>query len=383
VRYLNITIKKYDRFLLGAIVLLCIVGTVMLFSASISLSLEQTQGQRDTVYLQAHLRRLLIGFLAMGFFLLLDYRYLKRIAPYALIGTIVILILTKGILLLKGQSFPARWLFVGPFSIQTSDIARLALIIYLASYLDRKRDAIKNFTEGFLPPVFVIGLVVALIVIQPDFSTAAVMALLGFTMLYIGGARFPHLLATATTSLLVMVPVMLLKPYRITRILSYFRPDSVSAEDLYQIKQSLISIGNGGLFGLGLGNSLGKDLFLPTPHTDFIFAIIGEETGFIGAMLVITLFLFIFQRGIKIAKDCTDPFGVLLAIGIVFSFVSYAFINAAVVTSLLPTTGLPMPFISYGGSGLVINMVSMGILLNISQSKRSIARPPWRQRQYD
>jgi len=189
--YLNITIKKYDRLLLGAIVLLCIVGTVMLFSASISLSLEETQGQRDMVYLQAHLRRLLIGFIALGFFLLLDYRYLKHLALYALIGTIVILILTKGISLLKGQSFPARWLFVGPFSIQTSEIARLALIIYLASYLDRKREAIKNFTEGFLPPVLIIGLVVALIVIQPDFSTAAVMALLGFTMLYIGGGSVP------------------------------------------------------------------------------------------------------------------------------------------------------------------------------------------------
>lgn len=151
----------------------------------------------------------------------------------------------------------------------------------------------------------------------------------------------------------------------------------------YQIQQSLISLGNGGFTGLGLGNSMEKNLFLPTPHTDFIFAIIGEELGLLGVIFILTLFLLVFQRCINIAKDTTDPFGVMLAVGLAFSFIVYAFINAAVVTNLVPTTGLPMPLISYGGSGLVVNLASLGILLNISQAKRSVQhRNGWKPKLY-
>ena len=222
-----------------------------------------------------------------------------------------------------------------------------------------------------------------LIVIQPDFSTAAIIGLIGFMILFIGGARISHLMATGTASLLVLTPIMLMKPYRLQRILTYFYGESAGVEESYQIKQSLISLGNGGFIGLGLGNSLGKNLFLPTPHTDFIFAIIGEELGLVGTVLILSIFLFIFQRGIKIAKESMDTFGILLAIGISFNFVLYGFINAAVVTGVVPTTGLSMPLISYGGSGLVINLVSIGILLNISQSKRSlIHKSGWSPRVY-
>jgi cell division protein FtsW len=158
----------------------------------------------------------------------------------------------------------------------------------------------------------------------------------------------------------------------VSRILSWFGVGSTPAAD-YQADQSLISLGNGGWFGLGLGNSMEKNLFLPTPHTDFIFAIIGEELGIIGAVALLFLFLFIFHRGIKIAKNCTDPFGVFLAIGISFNIVLYAFTNAAVVTGIFPVTGLPMPLVSYGGSGMAINLVMFGLLLNISQARRSVS----------
>ena len=165
--------------------------------------------------------------------------------------------------------------------------------------------------------------------------------------------------------------------------MTYFYGESAGVEESYQIKQSLISLGNGGFIGLGLGTSLGKSLFLPPPPTDFIFAIIGEELGLIGTVFILSIFLFIFQRGIKIAKESMDTFGILLAIGISFNFILYGFINAAVVTGVVPTTGLSMPLISYGGSGLVINLIGIGILLNISQAKRSlIHKSGWNPRVY-
>ncbi len=375
--HLNVIIKKYDRPLLVAIIILCTIGIVMLYSASVSLSIFETGGRTDMRFLQAHLKRLLIGVLVLFTFVLLDYRKLKTIAPYLLIGSIGLLLLTKGIFLIKGISAPARWLYFGPISIQTADITRLVLIIFLAAYIDHKRDQIKDFYSGLFPPLMIMAIILGLIVIQPDFSTTAMLAIIGGMMLYLGGARIPHLLATATVAATVAVPVMLAMPYRRERILSWlFGSDEGAAG--YQVTQSLIGLGNGGIFGMGLGNSMEKNLFLPTPHTDFIFAIIGEEIGLIGTVFILTLFLFIFQRGIKIAKECADPFGVLLAIGISFSFILYAFVNAAVVTGILPVTGLPMPMISYGGSGMVVNFASIGILLNISQSKRSIVhRKGW------
>lgn len=375
---LDIITKKYDQVLLILIFLLCVTGTVMLYSSSSSISLDETKGVTDTLFLRSHLKRLLIGIVAMFVFMLMDYRLLKKIAPALMIGSIVLLMATKILYLVAGINFPARWLDLGFISFQTSDIARLAIIIYLAYYIDKKRDRLKEFYSGFTPPVIVICVVLSLIIIQPDFSTAAAIGIVGFVMLFIGGSRLPHLLATSAVSIAVMIPVMLMRPYRMKRVVYWFesifdKSTNASQEVMgYQIQQSLISLGNGGFLGLGLGNSMEKNLFLPTPHTDFIFAIIGEELGLIGVIAILTLFLFIFQRGIRIAKDTTDPFGILLAIGIAFSFIIYAFINAAVVTSIVPTTGLPMPLISYGGSNLVTNLASLGILLNISQAKRSV-----------
>ena len=275
---------------------------------------------------------------------------------------------------LQHNPAPARWIHLGPLSLQTSDIARLSLIIYLSAYINKKRQQLEDFYFGFLPAVVVIALILGLIIIQPDFSTAAIIGVIGFTILFLGGARLPHIVVTITSAITILIPVMLMEPYRRARILSFFNPIADTGGSSYQVQQSLISLGNGGLFGLGLGNSMEKNLFLPTPHTDFIFSIIGEETGFIGVIIVLTLFLIAFQRGIKIAKNATDPFGILLALGISFSFILYAFINTAVISNLLPTTGLPMPLISYGGSGLVLNLAGIGILLNISRKNRPSIR---------
>ena len=382
-KYIDVITKKYDHYLLVGVVLLCVIGTVMLFSASNSISLDQSQRATATIYLQAHLKRLLVGVFVMFAVMMFDYRNLKNISKYILIGSIALLFITKISYWIQGNSSPARWLYIGGFSIQTSDIARLSIIIYLATFIDHFREKIKDFYNGFAILIGILAFTMGLIVIQPDFSTAAMIGLIGFMMLFIGGAKISHLTATGAVSLMVLVPIMLMKPYRLQRVLTFFYGESAGVQESYQIKQSLISLGNGGFLGLGLGNSLGKNLFLPTPHTDFIFAIIGEELGLLGTVFILSTFVFIFQRGIKIAKESTDTFGILLATGISFNFILYGFINAAVVTGVVPTTGLPMPFISYGGSGLLINLVSMGILLNISQAKRSlIHKSGWSPRVY-
>jgi len=385
VKQLDIITKKYDQILLVLIIILCVVGTVMLYSSSSSISLNETGGITDTLFLRSHLKRLIVGMMAMFLFIFLDYRKLKSIAPYIMIGAIILLVITKLVYVIRGISFPARWLDLGLFTVQTSDVARFSLIIYLAYYIDKKRDKIKDFYTGFFPPIILMAGILAAIVIQPAFSTGAVIGLIGFAMLIIGGARLPHIMATGAVAAAVMIPVMLMRSYRMKRVIywlsSVFGMSTEANQEVigYQAQQSLISLGNGGFWGLGLGNSMEKNLFLPTPHTDFIYAIIGEELGLLGAIFVITLFLLIFQRGIKIAKETTDPFGVMLTVGISFSIIIYAFINVAVVTGIIPVTGLPMPLVSHGGSSLVINLACLGILLNISQAKRSVNhRSGWR-----
>ena len=358
----------------------------MLYSASWYESFSSSNGKTEMLFLQNHLLRLIVGLFCLFCFLTFDYRYLKRIAPQLIIMSICLLFATKLYYLFGGHSWykPARWLYLGPVSLQTSDIARFSVIIYMAYYADKKRNKIIDFQLGLLPALTILTIIMTLIIIQPDYSTALMIGLIGIMILFIAGAQISQLSAAGAGALLIGIPVLLSREYRKQRVLSFFGIGD-NSEIGYQANQSLISLGNGGIFGVGLGNSIEKNHFLPTPHTDFIFAIIGEELGFIiGTVPVLTLFLFIFIRGIKIAKKCTDPFGVLLALGIAFNLVLYAFVNAAVVTGLFPVTGLPMPMISYGGSGMVINMALMGILLNISQSRRSVGgKNGWSPAIYD
>ncbi|HIA30852.1 MAG TPA: cell division protein FtsW [Candidatus Marinimicrobia bacterium] len=381
--HLNVISKNYDRVLISAVILLCIIGTVMLYSASSIRSLMESENQTATLYLVAHLKRLLVGIIIMFLMMSFDYRHLKKYYLHLIFGAIGLLIVTKTIFLIKGIPTAARWFYLGPLSIQTSDIARLSLIVFLAVYIDKKRRQLEDFYTGFLPAVFAIIIIMSLIIIQPDFSSAIMLGLIGGIMLFIGRAKLSQLLATSVTGLAIVVPVLLMAPYRLDRVRSWWNRNEELSTIGYQAYQSLISLGNGGFIGLGLGNSLEKNMFLPEPHTDFIFSIIGEEMGFVGTLFILTLFLLVFQRGIRIAKECTDPFGVMLAVGISFSFILYAFVNAAVVTNVFPVTGLPMPLISYGGSGMVINLASMGILLNISQAKRSISHSnDWKPKLY-
>ena len=218
-RHLDIITKKYDQWLLGLIIILCGLGTVMLYSASSSFSLHETSGASDTLFLRSHLKRMIVGMIVMFFFIVIDYRKLKIIAPYLMIGSIILLLLTKATYLIKGINFPARWLDLGIISVQTSDLARFSLILYLAYYIDKKRDNLKDFYNGFIPPVILMTCILFTIVIQPDFSTAAVIGLIGISMLFIGGARLSHITTTAITAVVVMIPVMLMKPYRMKRVI--------------------------------------------------------------------------------------------------------------------------------------------------------------------
>ena len=375
---IDILIQRYDRQLLIYLCILAVIGTIMLYSASWYESFSSSNGRTDMLFLQNHLKRLLIGVVFLFFFILIDYRKLKEISPYLIIISLFLLIITKGYYLLNGYSWykPARWLYFGNISFQTSDIARFSIIIFMAYYADKKRESLKDFQLGLLPALSVLTITMALIIIQPDYSTALMIGLIGIIILFIGGAKVSQLSLSCSGALLVGIPILLSREYRYNRVISWFgswfgvnNPSDIG----YQANESLKSLGNGGFFGVGLGNSIEKNHFLPTPHTDFIFAIIGEELGFIlGTVPVLTLFVLIFLRGLKISKKCTDPFGVFLSIGIAFNLVLYAFVNAAVVTGIFPVTGLQMPMVSYGGSGMVINMAMMGILLNISQSRRSV-----------
>ena len=383
---IDITIRSYDRQLLIYVVILAIIGTVMLYSASWYESFVRSDGHTDMFYLQGHLKRLIVAVVFLFGFLVVDFRELKKIAPHLIIMAILLLMITKGYdyYLYRNWDHPARWLYIGSFSLQTSDIARFSVLLYIAYYIDKKRVGIENFNAGLLPVLAVLSVIMGLIIIQPDFSTAIMIGILGITILYVGGVKLSQLSLSTALGLLVSIPILLSKPYRIERILSYFNPTDIKTAG-YQAHQSLISLGHGGWFGVGLGSSIEKNQFLPNPHTDFIFAIIGEELGFmLGSVPVLTLFLLIFLRGIKISKECTDPFGVLLAVGISVNLILYAFVNAAVVTGLLPVTGLPMPMVSYGGSGMVVNLAMIGILLNISQARRTVGnRNTWSPLPYE
>lgn len=367
---LQVSSGKYDRSLLVITLLLVTIGTVMIFSSSTNVSMERFG--TGTHYFKQHLFRILIGLAVMVGAMMLDFRTWKKVAPFLVLASILLLVITKVLYLAEGNRTPARWLHMGSFTFQTSDLARFSIIAYLAGYIDRKRDQIRDFVNGFLPPLVMTGLVMALIIVQPDFSTATIIGMIVFIMLFMGGAKISHLLVAASSSLAVLIPILLTAEYRLERLKSFFSADSGLLGFHYQLQQSLFSLGNGGIAGVGLGESVGKNLFLPAPHTDFILSIIGEEFGFVGAFLTITLFLALFQRSVHISKRCTDVFGIMLAMGLSMKIVIYAFVNSAVITGLVPTTGLPIPFISYGGTGLVTNLLSIGILLNISMAKRSV-----------
>ena len=360
------SLGNYDKQLFFIIVLIAGTGMVMLYSASSAIGREIGD---SAIYLKGHFVRLLIGFGLMALTIHIDYKLYKKIAfPLLIIASIVLI---AGLIHHRfwGTASTARWIYIGGISIQTSEFMKFSLITFMAYYLEKKKDKMVNFSDGLLPMVIVLGISSLLILKQPDFSTTALLVTVIFIMMFVGNARISHLFAIGSVGSLLMLLSLFGSSYQIERIRSYFNGGDISGAG-YQMQQSLMSLGGGGFLGIGLGGSISKNLFLPTPHTDFILAIIGEEMGFLGVLIILTLFLMFFLRSLKVAKSSKDSFGLYLAVGLATSIFLYAAVNAAVVSGLLPVTGLPIPLVSYGGSNILFTLGSVGVILNISSSTK-------------
>ncbi|MGD8894126.1 MAG: putative lipid II flippase FtsW, partial [Desulfobacterales bacterium] len=268
-----------------------------------------------------------------------------------------------------------RWFRLGSFSFQPSEFARFALVIYLAYSMNKKKDMLKDFYVGFMPHIMILFIFTALIIFQPDFGSVIILGVLTWVMLFVGGVRIWHLIA----SLVLITPIayffMVSADYRLKRIMSFLNPWQYSANDGYQIVHSLMAFGTGGIWGTGIGKGYQKLFYLPEPHTDFIFSVVGEELGLWGVLIILGLYILIFWRGIFIAGNCKDSFGSFLAIGLTTAIGLQVCVNMGVALGLLPTKGLTLPFLSYGGTSLLLNMASIGILMNIGTAKRALKKP--------
>ncbi len=353
------------HILIITIILICI-GIVMIYSTTSIYAQEKFND--ELFFLKKHLFFLFIGSIFFALVLSIDYKILRTFSRPLLMFTLflLVLVLIPGI----GCSVAGarRWFRLGSFSFQPSAMANMVLIIYAADFINRKQDRIEDFVSGFLPLLLVSGLVCGLVFLQPDLGTALAIFIAIMLLLYIGGASVSYLLFTLATSVPVLCVMIFSAPYRRSRILAFLNPWADPAGSGFQIIQSQIALGSGGFFGLGLGASRQKLFFLPAAHTDFIFSIIGEEIGFFGISGVILLFILLLFCVSKVVKNCSEPFGYYLGLGLILSFLLRAFINIAVVCGVVPTKGLPLPFISYGGSSLIFDMISIALILNIART---------------
>ncbi len=352
------------------------VGMVCLFSASFSSAFYEYGD--SYYYIKSQLRNGLFGLVAMLIASCVDYRFFKKLKiPYLLLGiTVAFLGL---VLLLPATKNVHRWIPLGPFSFQPSEIAKFAIILFLAFWCDKHKTEMKSGVRGFLIPLGVLAMICGLVVLEPHLSGTILILMIGLVMLFIGGTRIGYLLGLIGVGVAAVYVVVFVFGYERERIDVWLDPigtyysGSAGFNDAWQIIQSLYAIGSGGLMGEGLGNSRQKHLFLPEPQNDFIFSIICEEMGFIGALLVIVLFALLVWRGFYIAMRAPDRFSCLMAIGLSSQIGIQALLNLAVVTNAFPNTGISLPFFSYGGSSLVMLMAQMGVLLAISRHTKSKA----------
>jgi cell division protein FtsW len=352
-------------WLFGVAVVLLSAGVVMVYSASAIVAAERFHD--PYFFLKKQLFWALLGALALWGALRIDYRRLEGwVLPALLVaGVLLVLVLVPPF----GQTINGtrRWIRLGPVSFQPAELAKLALVVYLAAFFARKRDAIDDFRRGVLPPLAVAGTLAALVLAQPDLGTCLTLVALTFGLLFLAGGRVRHLAIVAAPALPLLALAIWAAPYRLRRITAFLDPWADPRGSGFQIIQSWLALGNGGVLGQGVGASKQKLFYLPESHTDFIFAIVGEELGFVGAATIVLLFMVFAWRGLRIGLRAPDPFGTYLALGITVLIATQTVVNLGVVTGLLPTKGLPLPFISSGGSALVVTMVSTGVLLNISQ----------------
>lgn len=357
-----------DLWMIVAIIGILSIGVVMVYSAS---AVAAFHDYGDAFYyVKRQLLFAVLGVAAMFVTMNVEYTTWRRYAVPAVLlcfGLLVI-VLIPGLGVVRGGA--RSWLGIGSFGIQPSEFMKLAMVLFLAKLLSEQQNQIQRFTTGLMPPLGIMGLAFGLIMLQPDLGTGAVMIGASLLVIYVAGARLAHLGGLALVGVVGLVGLIAAAPYRLQRITAFLDPWQDPLGAGYQSIQSLYAIGPGGLVGLGLGMSRQKYNYLPEPQTDFIFSILAEELGFIGGTLLLLLFLLLIWRGMRTAITITDPYGSLLASGIVGIIAVQVLINIGVVIGLMPVTGITLPLVSYGGSSLTLLLTALGILLNLSRYAR-------------
>ena len=354
--------KKLGLIIFFDVFALMLLGLTMVMTASSTYSVFKFD---NVFYLfNSHLFKVFLGIVAIIVFAFIPYEYYRRLSKPLIIATTILLVVT--LFFAHDIKGAGRWLNLGIISIQPADIAKLALIIHLAVLLEAKAAVLDSYRNGFLYFFIWIMVISGLIMLQPNISSGIMLIIILLAIIYAGGAKLKHILLSLLISGTVIATVAMIFTHSRSRIFSYINSISGGGDLNFQVKQALYSLGSGGIFGVGIGNSMQSNLFLPEAYGDFIFAILGEEFGLIGSIAVLLSYLVFLVCGILIAKKSKDMFGQLLAFGITISIVFYAFVNVAVTTGVFPTTGLPLPFISYGGTSLIFLCISVGILINIA-----------------
>ncbi|MBI4378488.1 MAG: putative lipid II flippase FtsW [Nitrospinae bacterium] len=357
--------RTFDSIIFVCTIALIGIGIVMVYSSSAVMAMEKFNDPQ--FFLKRHIMWLILGFISMIAMMRIDYREIRRFTYPVLIVSIIMLILVLIPYFGKEVGGARRWLNIGSFSFQPAELVKFSLILFLSHSLVKRGDYLRDFTYGYLPHLVVIGVFFMLILIQPDLGSIVVITVVAFILMFVAGVRFSFLLS----SFLMMVPFLYMAVfnigYRRKRIKAFLDPWSDPMDTGFQTIQSFIAFGRGGFFGLGLGEGKQKLFYLPEPHTDFIFSVLGEEMGFIGVTAVVILFLIFIVRGIRVSLRSPDIYGMYLSLGIILTIGIQVVINMGMAIGLLPTKGLPLPFISVGGSSLLISMVSVGVLLNISE----------------
>jgi cell division protein FtsW len=355
---------KSDKLLFVATLLLVCTGVVMVYSASAVMAMEQFH--RPYFFLVKQLAWAVMGLALMPIVMRIDYRNYRQPAVIWT-GLGVAGLALVAVLFAPQVNGATRWLVIGPFGVQPSELAKVTLIVFLAALLERRMDRIDDIGYALLPIAMVLGLAVGLILAEPDFGTAACMVVIAAVMVFAAGISYRYIIGLGLAALPVLYFLVMTSEYRRRRVLAFLDPWADPLGNGWQMIQSMIAIGTGGVFGRGLMGGVQKLFYLPEPHNDFIYSVIGEELGLIGATLVVACFCVITWRGLRTAVRAPDRFGAFLAIGLTTMVAFQAFFNISVVLGLLPPKGIPLPFVSAGGSSLLINLVGMGILLNVSQ----------------
>ncbi len=363
-----------DGWMMAAIAALVGIGLVMVYSASSVVAEARFGGA--SFFLQRQFIRAAVGVVLLAYLARMPlnvFRLATKPLLFVSLGLLLVPLMMKASgseVVLENGAY--RWLVVPgvpSLKFQPSEFARFALILFLADSLARKQHTIRSFADGLLPHLVVVGVVLALIVPEPDMGTAVTIGLIAAMMLYTARARVMHLIAVALAAAPVGVALVIASPYRMRRIVGFLGADSAAKELGYQITQARLGIGSGGLLGRGLGAGHQKFFFLPEPYTDSIFSIVGEELGFVGVLAVVAIFTVAIFRGLKIARSSPNIYGLLVVFGLTANFAVYALLNIMVITGIVPATGLPLPFLSYGGTSLMLNLCAVGIILNVSRRR--------------